>query len=673
MRPTSCCRRGLSAAFVALAIAASRPPPRAPRRAPPPPARRAPPAHWTPADKHGFGTATTTHEQGLAHAPGRRADRGLLPRPRHAGAARPAVRRHRRQHVRRARDRRHDPHDRARRPAQPHLPPGQHGQVRALPDHQDLRHRPGAQRAAGRRALRVAHRHGRYQLYALADPALSNDGNDDSGTTAHGALVAQDAERRRARSSPTPRFDAHLERLPRHERRLDRPARRLPAWTGATRARRTATSCRPAATKLDGRRGSGTLTLALGFGATGAGARSAAARRARPAASAAPRARYAAGWHGYLGSLKRAPALSAAAFATDLRRVGDGARRPRGQDLPRRLVASPTMPWVWGTGLDEPVRRLPPRLVARPLPDRHRAARGRRPRRRRARARLPVRPPAEARRLVPAELDRRRHAALDEPAARRGRVPDRARLAARPHATPPTWRARQARRRLPRSPTARATRRSAGRTRTATRRPRSPPRSPGLICAADIARAQRRRRASAATLRGDRRRLAAQGRGAGPRRRTARYSPTAVLPAPDQGRQPERRHDVRRSATAARPTSTSARSSTRASSSSCGSASSRADDPTIRNSLAGRRPASSASTRRTGAFWHRFNFDGYGETARRRAWDIVRRPTAGQRRVGRAVADLRRRARRVRAAGRRPRAARAQPAADGRHRQRRAT
>ena len=39
-------------------------------------------------------------------------------------------------------------------------------------------------------------------LYTLFDPALSNQGDDDSGSTARRALVTQDAHARRARSSP---------------------------------------------------------------------------------------------------------------------------------------------------------------------------------------------------------------------------------------------------------------------------------------------------------------------------------------------------------------------------------------------------------------------------------------------------------------------------------------
>ena len=156
--------------------------------------------------------------------------------------------------------------------------------------------------------------------------------------------------------------------------------------------------------------------------------------------------------------------------------IRDRARRAAAE-YPRRLVASPSMPWVLGTGLSRPsgayhlvwsrdLYQIATALLAagdraggRPAP------------------RLPVRPPAGARRLVPAELAGRRCADWTERAARRGRVPDRARLAARSH-RPCAFPTRQAGRRLRGQPTARAPRRSAGRTRTATRRPRSPPRSP---------------------------------------------------------------------------------------------------------------------------------------------------------------------------------------------------
>ena len=63
MRPTSCRRRGLSAAFVALAIAIVAP--AAAGAAPNATAPGAPgaKAFWTPADKQGFGTSTTAQQQ----------------------------------------------------------------------------------------------------------------------------------------------------------------------------------------------------------------------------------------------------------------------------------------------------------------------------------------------------------------------------------------------------------------------------------------------------------------------------------------------------------------------------------------------------------------------------------------------------------------------------------
>ena len=213
------------------------------------------------------------------------------------------------------------------------------------------------------------------------------------------------------------------------------------------------------------------------------------------------------------------------------------------------------------------------------------ADRGRRPRRRRARARLPVRRAAEARRLVPAELDVAGAPHWDDTAARRGRLPDRARLAAR-RDDAQTSRARQAGGRLPRRDTGPRTDRSAGRTRPAGRRPPSPPRSPASS-APPTSPARNGDDAQRGALRATADAWQAASRLDGDHQRPVLRR--AVLPARDQGRQPERgttyaigdsgpeRVDQRRS-------------STRASSSSCGSASSRRrpDDPQHDR---GRRPA----------------------------------------------------------------------------------
>ena len=226
MSPASCCRRGLSAAFVALAIAVLVPAAAGAAQnatAPGAPGRQ---GVLDAGQQAGLRHLDDDAEQALAHAAGRRADRGLLPRPRHAGGARPAADRHRRQDLHRSRDRRHQPARRARRQAQPHLPPGQHGEVRALPDHQDLRHRPGAQRAARRRALPVAHR-APVQGLRLRRPGAQQRRQRRLGHDL--ARRAADPGRRggeRARRRPVLR--PHLHRLPRRQRRLGRPARRPP-------------------------------------------------------------------------------------------------------------------------------------------------------------------------------------------------------------------------------------------------------------------------------------------------------------------------------------------------------------------------------------------------------------------------------------------------------------
>ena len=136
-----------------------------------------------------------------------------------------------------------EPHDRAGRQALADLPPGHHDVP--LPDRQDLRGRPGAQRAARRRRLHLAHRQAARPLRARRPGALQQR-----------QRRLRDDRRRRAARPGRERgrgarrlagLHAHLRRLPRHERRLERPALGLPHGLGLRQRARTATSCRPAA------------------------------------------------------------------------------------------------------------------------------------------------------------------------------------------------------------------------------------------------------------------------------------------------------------------------------------------------------------------------------------------------------------------------------------------
>ena len=317
MRPTSCCRRGLSAAFVALAIAAVAP--AAAGAAPSSTAPGAPgaKAFWTPANKQGFGTSMTTQSKLWHTLQGGELTEVYYPDLEHAGAARPAAHRHRRQDLHRSRDRRDHPARRAGRQAQPHLPPDQHGEVAGA---------TGSSRPTSptRRATRcwstcASSRSpaARYQVYAYVDPSLSNDGSDDSGTTSHGALLTQDAQAGSALVA-APSFGrtstGYLDASDgwvdlRDDHRMDWHYRSSP----------NGNVVQTAETQLDGRRHQH-LQLALGFGAT-SGAALATARASLQRGFGRVAGAYADGWHRYLGSLKPMPAQREA-LRRRVRRVG---------------------------------------------------------------------------------------------------------------------------------------------------------------------------------------------------------------------------------------------------------------------------------------------------------------------------------------------------------------
>jgi glucoamylase len=186
---------------------------------------------------------------------------------------------------------------------------------------------------------------GRYQLYALADPALANGGNDDRARTVGHALVATDRHVASALVS-RPRFGAtsngFLGRSDgwtdlRHDHRLDHHYRS----TGAGNVVQTGRI-----TGVTGRTGHQRATLVLGFGRHRSGARHAALASARTGFARTAR-RYDGGWHRYLRSLKPVPASAARirrqyqASALVLAAAED--KRNRGA-----FVASPTAPWAWG-------------------------------------------------------------------------------------------------------------------------------------------------------------------------------------------------------------------------------------------------------------------------------------------------------------------------------------
>ena len=323
---------------------------------------------WTEADKDGYGTSTHDEQQGLAHAGRRPPDRGLLPRPRDAERAVARVRGLRRQGFAQRDTEARSRSIAAHRLAQPHLPAGERG-AGPVPDHQDLR-RPTRRATSLMINVRFESLTGQAssQLYALYDPALGNDDDGRRGTS-RAAPCCSRATRQPGRERA---------RRPRRASRARRAATSAPATAGGPAGLPHGLGLRGGAerqprpdrqTALTGLSGSQSLTLALGFGDTTgrrAGRRERLARRRLRRVAHRLRAR-----------LARVPrrasrARPPSADATTLRRVGDDARRTRGQDVPRRLHRLADDAVGLGHRAREPVRRLPPRLGARPLPDRHR-------------------------------------------------------------------------------------------------------------------------------------------------------------------------------------------------------------------------------------------------------------------------------------------------------------
>ena len=114
------------------------------------------------------------------------------------------------------------------------------------------------------------------------------------------------------------------------------------------------------------------LTLALGFGPRRRSRRRPQVRRCGRDSLLLRRSTPPAG-PSYLASLKKPPAMPTARERAEYRSSEPVLAASEDKTNRGAFVASPTMPWAWGTGLDNPYGRLPPGLVARPVRDRDRA------------------------------------------------------------------------------------------------------------------------------------------------------------------------------------------------------------------------------------------------------------------------------------------------------------
>jgi glucoamylase len=195
------------------------------------------------------------------------------------------------------------------------------------------------------------------RLYALYNPRLSNGRAatpDDTGRTSGSALLAQDPTMGSALVS-SPAFTATSSGyLGTSDGWQDLRGDHTMDWHyDATDPGNVVQTGLIPVTGLPGSR---TATVALGFGRDGAGALST-ARASLDAGYGTVSQAYAAGWHHYVAGLKSPPASLRTARE---RLVYDASVMvlPAIEDKTHRgaFVASPTMPWAWGSnpGLEDP-------------------------------------------------------------------------------------------------------------------------------------------------------------------------------------------------------------------------------------------------------------------------------------------------------------------------------
>jgi glucoamylase len=164
-------------------------------------------------------------------------------------------------------------------------------------------------------------------LDLVYDPGLGNDYQDDVAEPDDDALLARD--------TGSPVASAVLG---------------APAFEDTSSQTTAGDLVQTAHTALTGLPGSQRLTVALGFGET-TGAAQDAATASLGAGFGDVRGAYQSGWHDYIGSLKPAPKSADRTLyhASVMTLAAHEDKTYRGG-----YIASPTMPWVWGTGLENP-------------------------------------------------------------------------------------------------------------------------------------------------------------------------------------------------------------------------------------------------------------------------------------------------------------------------------
>ena len=186
-----------------------------------------------------------------------------------------------------------------------------------------------------------------YQVYVLHDPALTMTGDDDTGSTQHDALVASDGTTSDAVVASTGFGKTSSGYQGVSDGWTDLASDHHMDWTYF--AEQPGNVVQTGQTDLTGLSGRQHLTLAIGFATTITAAVST-ARASLAAGFATDAAAYAAGWHSYLATLKPVP-QSATQWATEYHVSQMVLAASEDKTYRGGFVASPGRPWAWANVL----------------------------------------------------------------------------------------------------------------------------------------------------------------------------------------------------------------------------------------------------------------------------------------------------------------------------------
>jgi glucoamylase len=185
-----------------------------------------------------------------------------------------------------------------------------------------------------------------YQLYALYDPSLDNGGDDDTATSQNGQLLASDGDVASALVG-TPQFEQTSNGYKgKSDGWIDLQRNYKMDWSFGS-ASKPGNVVQTAKTTLTGLEGSRELTLALGFGSNISGALNT-AQTSLASGFESAQTGYQAGWHKYLeDSVKDVPQSASGMQTTyDVSLMTLAAHEDK--TYRGAYIASPSMPWVWG-------------------------------------------------------------------------------------------------------------------------------------------------------------------------------------------------------------------------------------------------------------------------------------------------------------------------------------